>query len=324
MPGSVEVPAATAEIETEYPVKISVVLIFGPTAVGKTALLEAPVFNNAEIINADSMQVYRGMDIGTAKPDAGFLSRIKHHLIDIRNPDEQFHAGDFVELSDDLCGDITGREKLPVICGGTGFYFKNFIYGLPEAPPSDDAVRKRLQAEFERFGAEALVKRLGETDPVSAARINPNDSYRVLRALEVFEFTGRPLSDYALPEVPRPRYRTLLIGLNRGREELYERINSRVEIMFDQGLEDEVARLREGGCTASDPGMKGIGYREFFTAEEEGLNRTELVELIKRNSRRYAKRQITWFRQLKDINWFAPDDISGISDCVDSFIRKKQ
>ena len=322
MPEQLNVPEFSAGENAAKAGKLPVVLIFGPTAVGKTALLEAQVFTNAEIINADSMQVYRGMDIGTAKPDADFLSRVKHHLIDIRDPHEQFHAGDFVSLADELVEDINARGRLPVICGGTGFYFKNFIYGLPDAPPSDDAVRARLQQEFERGGIKSLVTRLSEADPVSAARINPNDSYRVLRALEVYETSGRPLSDYAIPDQPRPRYRTLLIGLKRGREELYKRINSRVEIMFDQGLAREVEALRRGGCKAADPGMKGIGYREFFTAEAEGFDEGQLRELIKRNSRRYAKRQITWFRQLDKINWFEPEDITGISACVESFLRE--
>ncbi|HAK47078.1 MAG TPA: tRNA (adenosine(37)-N6)-dimethylallyltransferase MiaA, partial [Spirochaeta sp.] len=260
-------------------------------------------------------------DIGTAKPDPDFLARVKHHLIDIRDPHEQFHAGDFVELADEITEKISNRGKIPVICGGTGFYFKNFIYGLPEAPPADEVIRKRLQSELEESGSEPLVEHLQQVDPVSAARINRNDNYRILRALEVYEASGRPLSDYALPEKPRAQYETLLIGLNRGREELYERINLRVELMFDLGVEAEVAALRKGGCTDSDPGMKGIGYREFFTAEKEGLDSDELRELIKRNSRRYAKRQITWFRQLESINWFSPEDITGISDCVDEFLK---
>ncbi|MDC7227392.1 MAG: tRNA (adenosine(37)-N6)-dimethylallyltransferase MiaA [Spirochaetales bacterium] len=310
--------------------KTKTVLIFGPTAVGKTALLEAPVFHNSEIINADSMQVYRGMDIGTAKPGMDLLSKVKHHLIDIRSPEEQFHAGDFVALADELVTDINGRGKMPVICGGTGFYFKNFIYGLPDAPPSDEAVRKHLQVELDSVGPEPLRKRLAEVDPVSEARISANDNYRVLRALEVYAVSGRPLSDYELPSKPRAQYDCLLIGLNREREVLYERINRRVDIMFEQGVAEEVARLRKSGCRAGDggrrgcreddPGMKGIGYREFFTAENEGLSDEQLRELIKRNSRRYAKRQITWFRQLKNINWFAPDDIDGISSCVELFL----
>ena len=306
--------------------RIKVILIFGPTAVGKTALLEAPVFKNSEIINADSMQVYRGMNIGTAKPEKNFMKRVKHHLIDIREPDEQFHAGDFVALADDLVREISGRGRLPVICGGTGFYFKNFIYGLPDAPPSDEKIRDRLQAEFEREGSEPLYRRLGEIDPEAAARISRNDTYRILRALEVFETSGRPLSDFKMPAQPRAAFDCLVIGLKREREALYERINMRVDMMFEQGLFEEVRRLAAAGCRSGHPGMKGIGYREFFDLgvelEADVIEPSKLealTELIKRNSRRYAKRQITWFRQLKDIHWFEPDDINGITAAVEGF-----
>lgn len=302
--------------------KIPVVLIFGPTAVGKTELLLSKIFNNSEIINADSMQVYRGMDIGTAKPDKDFLSRVKHHLIDIRDPGEQFHAGEFVELADELSADITSRGKLPVICGGTGFYFRNFIYGLPDAPPSDEAIRQQLQTELEESGAEALFKQLEQADAVSASRINPNDHYRILRALEVYRVAGRALSSFEVPTVPREQYDTYLIGLERPRTELYARIDERVVIMYNSGLEAEIKSLKAEGWDSSSPGMRGIGYREFFQAEEEGFGRERTIELIQRNSRRYAKRQITYFKQLPEINWFHPGDIDGISTGISSFLKK--
>ena len=321
MPGKDFFPDKKTSVERASVETTDVVLIFGPTAAGKTALLEAPVFNNSEIINADSMQVYRGMDIGTAKPDPDFLRKVKHHLIDIREPGEQFHAGDFVALAEGLVREISGRGRLPVICGGTGFYFKNFIYGLPDAPKSDESIRERLQADYEQGGIEPLLKRLGKVDPVTADRISRNDTYRVLRALEVYETSGKPLSDYKLPNQPRKEYNCLVIGLQREREDLYERINCRVDLMFEQGLADEVARLKAEGCKASDPGMKGIGYREFFDQDETGIpcSTERIKELIKRNSRRYAKRQITWFRQLENINWYAPEDIAGITACIESF-----
>jgi len=303
-------------------IKLPVILIFGPTAVGKTELLLSSVFNNSEIINADSMQVYRGMDVGTAKPDSDFLARVKHHLIDIRNPDEQFHAGEFVDLSDNLAADINSRGKLPVICGGTGFYFRNFIYGLPEAPPADEQIRAALQDELLRRGSGELYERLKSRDPVSAERINPNDHYRILRALEVLEVSGKPLSSFSIPDIPRSRYDIYLIGLRRERAELYQRINDRVKLMFNSGLEEEVERLKLCGYYADSPGMKGIGYREFFQAEAEGFGRDRIPELIQRNSRRYAKRQITYFRQLESINWFHPADTEGISRAVGQFLEK--
>ena len=297
-------------------------MIFGPTAVGKTDLLLSEVFSNSEIINADSMQVYRRMDIGTAKPDPEFLQKVKHHLINILEPSEQFNAGDFVTSADGLAAEITDRGKLPVICGGTGFYFRNFIYGLPEAPPSDGNVRERLQREMEKDGPAVLHNRLEQADPASARRINVNDRYRTVRALEVFEVSGRPLSSYTLPQHPRERYDIYLIGLTRPRKELYRRINERVGIMMEQGLEDEFRRLIASGCTADDPGMRGIGYREFFTMEEQGLSIEDTAELIRRNSRRYAKRQITFFRQLEPINWFEPEDLKGITGGITDFLKR--
>jgi tRNA dimethylallyltransferase len=302
--------------------KIPVVLIFGPTGVGKTELLLSPVFKNCEIINADSMQVYRGMDIGTAKPGPDFLRKVKHHLIDIKDPSEQFHAGEFVETADATVNMIHSAGKIAVICGGTGFYFKNFIYGLPESPPSDSKVRKTIEDEFVEKGGREMLNRLKLVDPVSAKRINPNDNYRVLRALEVYTLSGQPLSSFTVPVEERDIYRICLIGLNRKRPELYERINKRVDAMISSGLEEEINSLVNKGYTENDPGMQGIGYKEFFIGKNEGLDLSTTAELIKRNSRRYAKRQITWFRQLKNINWFSPEDIDGISGLISSFLKK--
>ncbi|MBI9105896.1 MAG: tRNA (adenosine(37)-N6)-dimethylallyltransferase MiaA [Spirochaetales bacterium] len=302
--------------------KIPIILIFGPTAVGKTELLLSPVFNNSEIINADSMQVYRGMDIGTAKPDKGFLKRVKHHLIDIRNPGEQFHAGEFVQLADSLAEDITSSGKLAVICGGSGFYLRNFIYGLPEAPPSDESVRNELQAKLSAKGAVELYKRLQSVDPVAASRIELNDHYRIVRALEVYKVSGKPLSSFSIPDKPRAKYDIYLIGLQRDRSVLYERINERVDLMFNSGLGEEIDRLKAEGCDAGSPGMRGIGYREFFQAESQGFGPERVVELIKRNSRHYAKRQITYFRQLESINWFQPDDVEGINLGIRHFLER--
>lgn len=265
------------------------------------------------------MQVYRGMDIGTAKPSAEFLAEVKHHLIDIRDPSMQFHAGDFVRMADELCKDIHGRGMLPVICGGTGFYFKNFIFGLPEAPASSEDIRLMLEKRLESEGSSVLFKELSIVDPVSAERIEVNDHYRLVRALEVFQNTGKPLSDYRVPDTPRSGYRFFLIGLDRPRDELYRRINERVEQMIGEGLESEFKKLREHGYGPEDPGMKAIGYSEFFDYESGKTNFEKTVELIKRNSRRYAKRQITFFRQLPDINWYSPEDLEGISDAVREF-----
>jgi tRNA dimethylallyltransferase len=293
-------------------------LLFGPTASGKTEILEK-LFTGpqplcrAEVISADSMQVYRGMDIGTAKPSAGLLARLPHHLIDIRDIKEQFNAGEFVRLADEAVRDIAGRGALPVVSGGTGFYLANFLTGLPEAPPSDAGVRAALREELREKGAAALMEELAAGDAVSGRRIHLHDEYRLLRALEVLRLSGRPLSSFerGFPVSDggrfRPGCRFLLIALDRPRAEVYRRIDERCDAMFRAGLPGEVRRLWEAGYGPGDPGMKAIGYREFFVEDGPGCFRlsedTEGVkELAARNSRRYAKRQLTFFASLPNVN----------------------
>jgi tRNA dimethylallyltransferase len=255
------------------------------------------------------MQVYRGMDIGTAKPSAEERERIPHHLIDIRNPGEQFNAGEFVRLAGVACLDIARRGKLPVISGGAGFYLKNFILGLPEAPPPDPEVRANLKRELEEGGASALMEELARGDPVSAGRIHINDQYRLLRALEVLRLSGRPLSSFQAAGGGLPGCRFLIVGLSRPREELYRRINERCAAMFRQGLPAEVRRLYRAGYTPRDPGLRAIGYREFFVEEPPGgvyrlsEDIAGVQALAARNSRRYAKRQITFFSAIPGVQW---------------------
>jgi tRNA dimethylallyltransferase len=333
--------------------QVNVLVFFGPTASGKTDVLErlfaggsdapdaarsphlpaapdappdtrqAACLPNgglirAEVVSADSMQVYRGMDIGTAKPSPALRSRLPHHLIDICNPDEAFNAGEFVRLADEAVRDIAGRGALPVVSGGTGFYLKNFIEGLSEAPPSDEGVRQQLKAELSARRGAALAAELAACDPVSAARIHLNDTYRIVRALEVWRLTGRPLSSYAPAGQDRAdRYRFLIIGLERERDDLYRRIDERCAAMFRGGLPAEVRALSEAGYGADAPGMRAIGYREFFQdgRTPAGLTAAGLAAaevLIARNSRRYAKRQITYFASLPNAVWLnAADDPAG-------------
>jgi len=251
------------------------------------------------------MQVYRGMDIGTAKPSPREQAKIPHHLIDIKNPDEQFNAWEFVRRAEEACLAAAGRGALPVVSGGTGFYLKNLVQGLSEAPPSDLLIRQNLKAELLSRGAASLMEELRGADPVSAERIHINDVYRLLRALEVYRLTGRPLSFFAAsPKKVTDTF--LLIGLRRSREELYRRINARTAAMFSAGLPAEVERLFQAGYTPSDPGLKAIGYREFFV-EENGwrlsCDMAGVQALIAQNSRRYAKRQVTFFASLPDVKW---------------------
>lgn len=295
---------------------IPVLVLFGPTASGKTDIL-LELFNSSvpkiEVISADSMQVYRGMDIGTAKPSAEERAALPHHLIDIRDPSEQFNAGDFVRLADEACAEIAGRGKLPVVSGGTGFYLKNFILGLSDAPPGDPEIRAALKRELQEKGALTLMEELAKGDPVSAERININDEYRLLRALEVLRSCGKPLSSFKVPalgtEPSKRPYNFTIIGLSRPREELYRRINERCAQMFQQGLADEVRFLYDKGYTPNDPGLRAIGYREFFvknveTSEWQLSQDIEGVQaLVAQNSRRYAKRQITFFAGIPNVQW---------------------
>jgi tRNA dimethylallyltransferase len=273
------------------------------------------------------MQVYRGMDIGTAKPGLDERKRLPHHLIDIRDPGEQFTAGDFVRLAGEACDDIARRGKLPVLSGGTGFYLKNFIQGLPEAPPSEPGIRAGLKEEFRLRGAPALMEELGAVDPVSAGRIHLNDEYRLLRALEVFRLSGRPLSSYRqYGGGGQGKYRFLLIGLERPREELYRRINGRCAAMFRAGLPEEVEALWEKGYRPGDPGLRAIGYREFFAEDPPGTWRlsrdfASVEALTAQNSRRYAKRQITYFASLPGVQWVPADDLDAIRATLRAFLH---
>jgi len=301
--------------------KIPVIILFGPTAVGKTELLLELFKERGEVINADSVQVYKDLNIGSAKPTDDYIKKIPHHLISIVDPQTQFSVADFVERADVLVQDIFSRGKIPVISGGTAFYFKNFIYGLPKLPKIDKMVRLSLQEDLKNSGLPTLYRRLAECDPKGAASINPGDKYRVVRALEVFTQSGSSILDFSLSDIPREQYEFLIIGLTRPRDVLYQRINMRVSIMFDMGLYDEFVELYKNGLRPSDPGMKGIGYSEFFQMMEAGCwNLEDLKEVIRQNSRRYAKRQITFFNSFKGVKWVDPDNKLELTRIVDEFL----
>lgn len=252
------------------------------------------------------MQAYRGMDIGTAKPGAEELALLPHHLLDIRDPDEAYGVGDFLGLADEACARIADAGGLPVVAGGTGFYVRNFIFGLPGAPAASEEVRRQVAEDLEKLGIEALRAELARGDPAAAARIHPHDHYRIGRALEVLRQTGRPHSDFAPGKRPREGYHFLLVELGRPREELYARIDRRVDLMFESGLAEEVAGLLARGYGSAAPGMRAIGYAEFL--ELAGAGPGAVAEKIKQNSRRYAKRQETFFRGLPGL---ARIEISG-------------
>lgn len=296
-----------------------VVVLFGPTAVGKTALLLELFRERAEVVSADSMQVYRGMDIGTAKPGADVAAQLPHHLIDIREPDQGYSVGEFVRDADRLIPEIAARRRLPVVSGGSAFYLRNFIYGLPAAPRSDRSIKRDLERECERLGLAVLREELERVDPITASRLPAADHYRVIRALEVYRSTGVPLSSFLVPHRPRSGYRFLVIGLERERSELYERINRRVDEMMERGLQREVAALLDAGYGFTAPALRAIGYREFAGYFDGSCSLERTAELIRRNSRRYAKRQITFFRQLPEAIWFPADERDAIAALVREF-----
>ena len=283
--------------------KIPVLVIFAPTASGKTALtreLFSPQGShfilNAEVISADSQAVYKEMDIGTAKPDKSLCNEIPHHLINLLNPDQQYNVSDFVDEADEACQQIYSRGRLPVVCGGTGFYIRNFLYGVAPTPISDEKLRNELKERIAREGNDALYEELKKIDSESAEKIHPNDAYRICRALEVYYLTGQKRSSFK-PEGQgqlRSKYDFLFIVLEPQREVLYERIRQRVDMMFDAGLENEVRSLIAKGYTKETPGMKAIGYSEWF----ESNNIEEIREAIKHHSCKYAKKQYTYIRDI--------------------------
>ncbi len=307
--------------------KYPVIIIFAPTACGKTALIQ-DLFGQSslscfkglgEVISADSQAVYKYMDIGTAKPTYEELQNVPHHMIDMVTPDVQFGAGEFISQADKLCADIVSRGKIPLLVGGTGFYIRNFILGLPVTPESNEKTRNDLKKRLLENGKEALFAELEIVDPVSAARININDEYRLIRALEVFYSSGKPLSSYALPVNPREQYNFCTFILERPREDLYRRIDQRVDQMIAGGLEKEFKSLLEMGYTEESPGLKAIGYREFF-AKDKDID--TIAKDIKLNSRHYAKKQYTFMRDIPGGIYVDAEDTDTIEKTIRIFLEK--
>ncbi len=308
--------------------KIPVLVIFAPTASGKTALtreLFSPQGShfilNAEIISADSQAVYKEMDIGTAKPEPQLRAQLPHHLIDILTPDQQYNVSDFVDAADAACSDIFSRGKLPVVCGGTGFYIRNFLYGVSPTPVSDPKIREKLKIRIAKEGNQVLYEELEKIDPQSAAAIHPNDAYRICRALEVYYISGKTRSSFKKEPQLRSQYNFLFLVLNPPRDILHQRIRERVDRMFEAGLEREIHHLIAKGYTKDSPGMKAIGYSEWF----EDNNVDFIREAIIHHSCHYAKKQYTYIRDIEgstliDFN-NNKEDFDRISMIISDFTR---
>ncbi len=281
-----------------------VVLLVGPTAVGKTELsLSLTETLRGEIVSCDSRQVYRYMDIGTAKPTPAELARAPHHFIDVRDPDDYYSAGHYGEEARGCIDQLFERDKPPVVVGGSGFYIQALVDGLFAPRLSNPAVKEKWRRRIAEEGIETVFDYLRRVDPVTAGRLHANDLQRVVRALEVFDLSDTPISQFRQGDAEPAEFNPVFIGLYRDRQNLYERINRRVDAMLEQGLLDEVRALRERGYSPSLNALRTVGYREVFQYFEGELTFDEMVEKIKQNTRRYAKRQLTWFRKDERIHW---------------------
>jgi tRNA dimethylallyltransferase len=304
--------------------KPKIVIICGPTGIGKTsAAVELARYFNGQIIGADSMQIYKYMDVGTAKPTAEEQARVVHHMIDIIDPDETFDAARYAELAGTKIFELHRQKITPFVVGGTGLYIKALLHGLFDAELSDPDVRRRLKQEADTHGIKYLHERLGRLDPESAKRLHPNDRYRIVRALEVVEGTGKPMSRYhcehGFTEQP---FEALKIALNMDRTALYARINQRVDAMIAAGFLEEVESLLARGFSADLKSMQSIGYRHMVDFIRGRSSWEACVRTLKRDHRRYAKRQLTWFGADPEIIWQEPGPIEAVKRLVDQFLSK--
>ena len=309
--------------------KRPLVILTGPTAAGKTALSIALARRfDGEIISADSMQVYRGMDIGSAKIRPEEMQGVPHHLIDIREPEEAFSVADFVEEARRAAEGIYARGHLPILVGGTGFYIQAFLKNIDFSEGEEDpALRAQLSALAEKEGAEALHARLRAVDPAAAEAIHANNRKRVIRALEYYALTGRRISESNEEQKEKDSpYNYLYFVLDLPREELYARIDARVDQMMAEGLPDEVRALKARGLTQTDLSMQGLGYRQLLDHLDGLCSLEEAVTRIKTETRHFAKRQLTWFRREKDVVWIHKNDFpdeEAILDQMSGQIREK-
>jgi len=303
--------------------KPNIIVICGPTGLGKTSVsIELAIDLHGEIIGADSMQIYRYMDIGTANATLNEQARVPHHLIDIVDPDEPFDAAMFAKMAGEMIMKLHAKDIVPFIVGGTGLYIKALVHGLSHAGPSDTDIRKRLKEVELLQGSGFLYEKLSKCDQEAAERIHPNDTYRIIRALEVYEATGMAISQYSKDHgFEKRRFNVLKIGLHMEREALYDRINRRVDAMIEEGLVDEVKTLLGRGYSEDLKSMQSIGYRHMVDFIKGRITLEEAVRTLKRDTRRYAKRQMTWFKADPEIVWAEPEQIGYIKQLIRKFLQ---
>lgn len=285
--------------------KPKILCVVGPTASGKTDYaVKLALKCGGEVVSCDSMQIYKHMDIGTAKPTADEMKGVKHHMIDIIEPNESFSVARFSEMARECIDDILLRGKMPVLCGGTGLYFDSTINNINFIQmDTDEEYRKDLESAAKEFGNEYVYKILKRVDEESAESIHPNNLKRVIRALEIYKTTGKKKSELDKEQLSEPLYEPEITGLMRDREVLYDRINKRVDIMMEKGLVEEVSELIKMGIDTDATSMQAIGYKEIIEYLDGKTSLSDAVDKIKRESRRYAKRQLTWFKRNEKINW---------------------
>lgn len=300
-----------------------VIVIVGPTASGKTSLsIELAKRLNGEIVSADSMQIYKYMDIGTAKPTIEEMQGIKHYLIDEVLPSEEFNVVKFKELAEKYIDEIISKGRQPIVVGGTGLYISSLINNINFSETECDwELREKLQKEAEEYGVQYLHDKLKQVDIDAANNIHPNNIKRVIRALEVYYQTNKPISYHnEISRAVPPKYEFILVGLTMDRQYLYDRINKRVDVMLENGLIDEVKRLVDSGYAHSITSMQGIGYKEILAYLNGETTLEDAIEIIKRDSRRYAKRQLTWFKRIKEIKWFGIDNCGNNHNIIEEVI----
>lgn len=296
-----------------------IIAIGGPTATGKTALgVQLAQIYGGEVISCDSMQVYRGMDIGTAKPTAEEMQGVVHHLLSVADPNEPFSVGRYVALAEPILQDLLARGVTPIIVGGTGLYMDALLKGEQFAPAPSEDLRRSLEADWEAHGAAAMLARLAERDPETAARLNLSDRKRILRALEIEALTGKTASEHErLSKLRPPKYQAIRLTLTYAdRAELYRRIDLRVDQMLENGLMDEIRRLLASGVRRDATAMQAIGYKEFLDVLDGKSTLEAATDAVKQGSRRYAKRQLTWFRRHADTCWLDRTEYTDFSEIV--------